>query len=117
MTITLTAAAAEQISSQIAKRGKGLGLRIGVRNVGCSGFAYTYELVDDLDADDHLFESHGAKLAVDSKSLAFIDGSCLDFVSEGMNKTFKVDNPNVDSTCGCGESFNLKAGPAQGTRA
>lgn len=117
MTITLTVAAAEQIRSQIARRGKGLGLRVGVRNVGCSGFAYTYELVDDLDANDHLFEGHGARLAVDSKSLAVIDGSRFDFVSEGMNKAFRVDNPNVDSTCGCGESFNLKADPAQGTRA
>ncbi len=116
MTITLTVAAAAQIRSQITKRGRGLGLRVGVRNVGCSGFAYTYELVDDLDADDHLFESHGAKLAVDSKSLVFIDGSRFDFVSEGMNKTFKVDNPNVDSTCGCGESFNLKVVPAPGVR-
>ena len=117
MTITLTEAAAEQIRSQIAKRGKGLGLRVGVRNVGCSGFAYTYELVDELQADDHLFEGHGARLAVDPRSLAFIDGSRFDFVSEGMSKAFKVDNPNVDSTCGCGESFNLKAGPGQGTLA
>ncbi len=115
MTITLTIAAAEQIRSQIAKRGRGVGLRVGVRHVGCSGFAYTYEIVDDLGADDHLVEGHGAKLTVDSKSLAFIDGSCFDFVSEGMNKAFKVDNPNVDSTCGCGESFNLKAVPAQPT--
>jgi iron-sulfur cluster assembly protein len=117
MTITLTEAAAEQIRSQIAKRGKGLGLRVGVKSVGCSGFTYTYELVDELHAGDHLFEGHGAKLAVDPKSLAFIDGSRFDFVSEGMNKAFKIDNPNVDSTCGCGESFNLKAEAGQGTRA
>ena len=78
MTLTLTEAAAEQICSQIAKRGKGLGLCVGVRNVGCSGFAYTYELVDDLRADDHVFEGHGAKLAVDPTSLAFIDGSRFD---------------------------------------
>ena len=117
MTITLTEAAAEQIRGQITKRGKGLGLRVGVKSVGCSGFAYTYELVDDVHADDDLFESHGARVVVDSRSLAFIDGSRFDFVSEGMNKAFKVDNPNVDSTCGCGESFNLKAGAGQGTRA
>lgn len=116
MTITLTEAAAKQIRSQIAKRGSGLGLRVGVRNVGCSGFAYTYELVDDLREDDNLYEGHGAKLAVDPTSVAFIDGSRFDFVSEGMNKTFKVDNPNVDSTCGCGESFNLKVRPAPGVR-
>lgn len=109
MTITLTEAAAEQIRSQIAKRGRGLGLRVGVKDVGCSGFAYTYVLVDELRAGDHLFESHGAKVAVDPTSFAFIDGSRFDYVSEGMNKAFEVDNPNVDSTCGCGESFNLKA--------
>ena len=117
MIITLTEAAAEQISSQIAKRGKGLGMRVGIRNVGCSGFAYTYELVDDLRADDYVFQGHGVRLVVDPTSLAFIDGSRFDFVSEGMNKAFKVDNPNVDSTCGCGESFNLKAGAGQGTSA
>ena len=116
MSITLTEAAAEQIRNRIARRGKGLGLRVGVKNVGCSGFAYTYELIDELHADDHLFEGHGAKLAVDPTSLAFIDGARFDFVSEGMNKAFKVDNPNVDGTCGCGESFNLKAGAGQGTR-
>jgi iron-sulfur cluster assembly protein len=114
MTITLTEAAAEQIRKQIAKRGKGMALRVAVKNVGCSGFAYTYELIDDLHADDHLFEGHGAKVAVDPTSLAFIDGSRVDFVSEGMNKAFKVSNPNVDSTCGCGESFNLKAEVGQG---
>ena len=110
MTITLTEAAAKQIRTQIAKRGKGLGLRIGVRDVGCSGFAYTYEVADDLRAGEHLFEGHDAKLVVDPKSLAFIDGARFDFVTEGLKQAFKVENPNVDSTCGCGESFNLKAG-------
>jgi iron-sulfur cluster assembly protein len=109
MTITLTEAAAKQIRSQITKRGKGMGLRVGVKNVGCSGFAYTYELVDDLHAGDQLFEGHDAKLVVDAKSLALIDGARLDFVVEGLKQTFKIENPNVDSTCGCGESFNLKA--------
>ena len=109
MTITLTEAAAKQIRSQVAKRGKGLGLRLGVKNVGCSGFAYTYELVDDLQAGDHLFQGHDAKLVVDTKSLVFIDGARFDFVVEGLKQGFKVENPNVDSTCGCGESFNLKA--------
>ena len=112
MTITLTEAAAKQIRTQIAKRGKGLGLRIGVKNVGCSGFAYTYEVADDLRAGEQLFEGHDAKLVVDAKSLAFIDGASFDFVTEGLKQAFKVENPNVDSTCGCGESFNLKAGVA-----
>jgi iron-sulfur cluster assembly protein len=110
MTITLTEAAAKQIRSQIAKRGKGLGLRVAVKNVGCSGFAYTYEFADELHADDQLFEGHGATLVVDPKCLAYIDGARFDFVSEGLKHAFKFENPNVDSTCGCGESFNLKAG-------
>lgn len=110
MTITLTEAAAKQIRSQIAKRGQGLGLRIGVKSVGCSGFAYTYELADELRAGDQRFESHGAALLVDAKSLAYIDGARLDFVTEGLKQAFQLENPNVDSTCGCGESFNLKAG-------
>jgi iron-sulfur cluster assembly protein len=110
MSIALTEAAARQVRTQIAKRGKGLGLRIGVKNVGCSGFAYTYEIADDLRDGERVFEDHGASLVVDAKSLAFIDGARLDFVTEGLKQAFQVENPNVDSTCGCGESFNLKAG-------
>jgi iron-sulfur cluster assembly protein len=109
MTITLTEAAAKQIRSQIARRGKGLGLRIGVKNVGCSGFAYTYDIADDLRDGECVFEEHGARLVVDAKTLAFVDGAGLDFATEGLKQAFKVENPNVDSTCGCGESFNLKA--------
>lgn len=108
MTITLTEAAAEQIRSQIAKRGKGVALRIGVKTVGCSGLAYTYALVDDLFVDDALFGGYDAKLVVDPKSLLMIDGARLDFVTEGLKQSFQVENPNADSTCGCGESFNLK---------
>jgi iron-sulfur cluster assembly protein len=112
MTITLSKDAARQVRTQLAKRGKGLGLRIGVKNVGCSGFAYTYEIADDLRDGDRVFEYHGASLVVDPKTLAFVDGARLDFVTEGLKQAFQVDNPNVASTCGCGESFNLKAGVA-----
>ena len=112
MSITLTEAAARQVRTQLAKRGKGLGLRIGVKNVGCSGFAYTYEIADDLRDGERVFEDHGASLMVDAKSLAFVDGARLDFVTEGLKQAFQVENPNVDSTCGCGESFNLKVGVA-----
>jgi len=108
MAVTLTDAAAQQIRSQIAKHGSGLGLRAGIKNVGCSGFAYTYEIAETLGADDQVFEHRGARLVVDAASLASIDGACLDYVTEGMKKTFQFDNPNVGSTCGCGESFNLK---------
>lgn len=111
MAIYLTETAARQINAQIAKRGSGLGLRVGVKPVGCSGLAYTYDIADALDSDDQVFEHFGAKLVVDAKALAAIDGARLDYVSEGMKKTFQFDNPNVGSTCGCGESFNLKKTP------
>ncbi|HAL37404.1 MAG TPA: iron-sulfur cluster assembly protein IscA [Polaromonas sp.] len=114
MTITLTEAAAKQIRSQIAKRGKGFGLRVGVKNVGCSGFAYTYEVADELRADEQGFEGHGVTLVIAQQSLATLDGACLDFVTEGLKQSFKFDNPNVGNTCGCGESFSLKAGAGKG---
>ena len=108
MAITLTENAAKQIHNQLAKRGKGVGLRVGVKKVGCSGFAYTFDYADDVQTGDQLFEAHDAKVVVDAESLSFLDGSRLDFVKEGFKQVFKFDNPNVDSTCGCGESFNIK---------
>lgn len=113
MGIQLTESAAKQIRAQIDKRGKGLGLRVGVKKVGCSGFAYTYDYADEVKAEDCTFEAHGTKLVVDRSSLAFLEGSTLDFVREGLKQTFKFDNPNVDATCGCGESFSVKAPAAQ----
>jgi len=108
MAITLTENAAKQIRKQLATRGKGLALRVGVKKSGCSGFGYTFDYADELHADDQLFESHDASVVVDASSLPFIDGSRIDFVKEGLNDSFRFDNPNIDSTCGCGESFNLK---------
>jgi iron-sulfur cluster assembly protein len=108
MAITLTEDAAKQIQRQLAKRGKGLGLRVGVKKVGCSGFAYTFDYADEVRPGDRLFEAHEAKVLVDGESLSFLDGSRVDFVKEGLKQMFKFDNPNVDSTCGCGESFSLK---------
>lgn len=108
MAITLTEAAAKHIRAQIAKRGAGLGLRVGVKSVGCSGLAYTYDFADELRDGDQVFEAFGAKLVVDPRSLGYIDGAHFDFVSEGLKQSFRLDNPNVDSTCGCGESFNVK---------
>ena len=108
MGITLTENAAKQILEKIAKRGKGIALRVGVKKVGCSGFAYTFDYADEIHADDQLFESHNAKVVVDASSLQFLDGSNVDFVREGLNDSFKFDNPNIDNTCGCGESFSLK---------
>jgi iron-sulfur cluster assembly protein len=108
MAIQLTENAARQIQKQLARRGRGIGLRVGVKDVGCSGFGYTYDYADEVRADDRLFEAHDAKLVVDAKSLAFLDGSTLDYVKEGLKQVFKVTNPNVDATCGCGESFSVK---------
>jgi len=110
MAIQLTVSAAQQIKAQLAKRGKGLGLRVGVKKVGCSGWAYTYDYADAVQGDDQVFQAHDTKLVVDSKSLEFIDGSTLDFVKDGLKQTFKFNNPNVDATCGCGESFSVKEG-------
>ena len=108
MAIQVTQSAASQIQKQLAKRGRGIGLRVGVKNVGCSGFGYTYDYADELRSDDRLFEAHDAKVVVDAKSLEFLDGSTLDFVKEGLKRIFKLANPNVDATCGCGESFSVK---------
>ena len=109
MAITLTENAAQQIRNQLAKRGKGLGLRVGIKKVGCSGFAYTFDYADDIRDGDRAFEAHDAKVVVDAESLNVIDGSRLDFVKEGLKQMFKFENPNVDATCGCGESFSVKA--------
>lgn len=108
MAIQLTENAAKQIKTQLARRGKGLGLRVGIKKVGCSGWAYTYDYADDVKADDKVFEAFDTKLVVDGKSLEFLEGSKLDFVKEGLKQTFKFENPNVDATCGCGESFSVK---------
>jgi len=108
MAITLTENAAKQIRKQLAKRGKGLGLRIGVKKVGCSGFAYTFDYADEVRADDQMFESYNANVVIDAGSLPYLDGSRVDFVKEGLNDSFRFDNPNIGNTCGCGESFSLK---------
>ena len=107
MAITLSQAAAERVQKFLAQRGKGIGLRLGVRTSGCSGMAYTLEFVDESLPDDISFESGGVTVLIDPKSLSFLDGTELDFVREGLNEGFKFNNPNVKNTCGCGESFNV----------
>ena len=107
MSVTLTQAAARHVSRFIAKRGQGAGVRLGVRNAGCSGMAYKLEYADQQAADDVVFEGHGVKLFVDPKSLPFLDGTELDFVREGLNETFKFNNPQEKDRCGCGESFRV----------
>lgn len=107
MSVTLTEQAANHISRYLERRGKGLGLRFGVRTTGCSGLAYKLEYVDEVGCDDCVFESHGIKLFIDPKSLPYIDGTELDYGREGLNEGFKFRNPNVKDECGCGESFRI----------
>lgn len=105
--ITLTQSAADQVRRSLAKRGKGIGLRLGVRTVGCSGLAYHLDYAEEVSADDVRFESEGVTVLVDSKSLPYLSGTRLDFVREGLGEKFKFDNPNVKAECGCGESFSV----------
>ena len=107
MAITLTDRAARHVQNYLAKRGKGAGVRFGVRTTGCSGMAYKLEFVDTASEADQTFESHGVKVFVDPKSLVYIDGTELDFVREGLNEGFKFNNPKEKDKCGCGESFNV----------
>ncbi len=105
--ITLTEAAANHVKAFLAKRGKGIGLRVGVKTSGCSGMAYKLEFVDALAADDLTWDSFGVKVIVDEKSLPYIDGTELDFVKEGLQSGFKFKNPNEKEHCGCGKSFKV----------
>ncbi|MBK8522820.1 MAG: iron-sulfur cluster assembly protein IscA [Betaproteobacteria bacterium] len=107
MGVTLTEKAAKHVSNYIAKRGKGVGLRLGVRTSGCSGMAYKLEFADEIAADDITFQSHGVTVLIDPKSLPYLEGTELDYAREGLNEGFKFNNPNVKDACGCGESFNV----------
>lgn len=107
MAVTLTEAAARHVSKYLAKRGKGVGVRLGVKTTGCSGLAYKLEYVDEIAPEDALFEQHGVKLMIDPKSLAYIDGTELDYVREGLQEVFRFNNPNERDRCGCGESFRV----------
>jgi len=107
MGITLTEPAAKHIKAYLENRGKGVGLRLGVRTSGCSGMAYVLEFADEINEEDQVFEDHGIKVIVDPKSMLYLDGTELDFGKEGLNEGFKFNNPNVKDECGCGESFNV----------
>ena len=107
MAITMTERAAQHVANFLSRRGKGIGLRLGVRTTGCSGMAYKLEYADAAQPEDQQFESHGVKILVDPKSLVYIDGTELDFVREGLNEGFRFNNPQEKNRCGCGESFNV----------
>jgi iron-sulfur cluster assembly protein len=105
--ITLTEKAASHVQSFLAKRGRGVALRLGVRTSGCSGMAYKLEFADAINPDDLQFDCHGVKVVIDPKSLPYLEGTELDYTREGLNEGFKFRNPNVKDQCGCGESFNV----------
>jgi iron-sulfur cluster assembly protein len=107
MAISLTNSAAMRVKSFLEKRGRGVGLRIGVRKSGCSGYAYTIDYADAIEADDVVFDRDGVKVIIDPESLSLIDGTEVDFVKDGLNEAFKFRNPNVKGECGCGESFTV----------
>ncbi|HEV7986483.1 MAG TPA: iron-sulfur cluster assembly accessory protein [Steroidobacteraceae bacterium] len=107
MAISLSESAAERVRDRLASRGHGIGLRVGVKPAGCSGFRYVVDYADEPQADDLVFESRGVKVFVDGASLSAIDGMRIDFVRQGLNESFRFENPNVRGECGCGESFTV----------
>jgi iron-sulfur cluster assembly protein len=107
MAISLTEPAAKHIKNQLNARGKGEGIKVGVRTTGCSGMAYVLEFVDEISQEDQMFEGFGAKIFIDPKSLVYIDGTQLDYVKDGLNEGLEFNNPNVTGECGCGESFQV----------
>ena len=107
MSITLTDSAAKHVKTYLEKRGKGVGVRVGIKTTGCSGMAYTIEYADRIEDEDHVFEDKGVKVIVNPKSMVYLTGTELDFTKEGLNEGFKFTNPNEKDRCGCGESFSV----------
>jgi iron-sulfur cluster assembly protein len=107
MAISLTESAAGRVREHLARRGQGLGLRLGVKPAGCSGFSYVIDFADAPGPDDVVFEEHGVKVFVDRAVLDKLDGTRVDFVRQGLNESFRFDNPNAQGECGCGESFTV----------
>jgi iron-sulfur cluster assembly protein len=107
MAVTLTPAAADRVRNFLSSRGRGVGLRVGVKKTGCSGYAYVVNYADEVAAGDVVFEDAGVKVVVDAESLRYVDGTEVDFVRQGLNEAFRFRNPNVRGECGCGESFNV----------
>jgi iron-sulfur cluster assembly protein len=108
MAITLTESAARRVSEHLGRRGRGVGLRLGVRKAGCSGFAYVIDYADEIGSADVVFDDRGVRVVVDRASLPYIDGTEVDFVRQGLNEAFKLHNPNVTDECGCGESIKFQ---------
>lgn len=108
MKIELTANAAARVDAMLQQRGSGIGLRLGTRTSGCSGFEYVVDYADEIDDRDEVFECHGVKVVIDRASLPYLNGTVVDYVKmNALNEGFEFDNPNVKNTCGCGESFSV----------
>lgn len=107
MAITLTKSAVSRVRDYLDKRGAGVGLRLGIKKTGCSGFAYVINYADKIEPDDVVFEDDGVAVVVDPEALKYIDGTEVDFVKQGLNEAFKFRNPNATGECGCGESFSV----------
>lgn len=107
MSIRLTDAAAERVRRFLEDNRAAVGMRLGVKTVGCSGYAYVVDLADGINDDDTVFESNGVKVVVNRKSLPIVDGTEIDFARDGLNEGFAYSNPNAKSQCGCGESFGV----------
>jgi iron-sulfur cluster assembly protein len=107
MSISLTESAATHVKNYLVKRGKGVGVRLGVKTTGCSGMAYTIEFADQVEDEDQIFEDKGVKVIINPKSMVYLSGTELDFTREGLNEGFKFTNPNEKDRCGCGESFSV----------
>lgn len=107
MAISVSETAAERVKTFLENRGKGIGVRLGVKTTGCSGLAYVIEFVDSINEDDEVFEEKGIKVIIDAKSSIYLEGTHLDFVKEGLNEGFEFTNPNSKGECGCGESFTV----------
>ncbi len=109
MSITLTESAARQITTHIAERGEGIGLRLGVKRTGCSGFAYVVDVADHITNDDVLVENRGIKIVVNSEHAPLLAGTEIDFVQQELGSSFRFRNPSASGECGCGESFSVDA--------
>ena len=107
MNIQLTTAARQRMQNFLAGHTEAAGVRFGVRKTGCSGYAYTVDIAEHINADDSVIERDGIKLVVDATSLPFVDGTEIDFARQGLNTAFVFRNPNVTGECGCGESFTV----------
>ena len=108
MSINLTEKAARRIQDYLGRHGNAVGLRVGVRKTGCSGFAYTVDYADSLQPEDEVVESRGVRVIISAEARPFLDGTTIDFVREGLNEKFSFENPNATSQCGCGESFSVQ---------